>query len=64
MTQDKIDAYRDVVMEGHVSHVGTTSMEVTIRLMQQPETGEHWHSMLTAHFVMVAKDPHSPKYAS
>jgi acyl-coenzyme A thioesterase 9 len=48
---------RDIVMDGHVSWVGRSSMESTMRLMQQQD-GDNWRQLLKAKFVMVSRNPH------
>jgi acyl-CoA hydrolase len=51
-----IEVDRDIVLEGHVSWVGRSSIEASIQCMQHtPADG--WRQALEAKFVMVALDP-------
>ena len=51
----KIDPEKDVIIRGHVTWVGKTSIEVTMNVKQ--ELDGVWHKILEARFLMVARDP-------
>jgi len=59
MQQKAINADRDLRMLGYVSWVGSTSMEITMKLQQQPQmvAASPYETVLTARFLMVARDP-------
>ncbi len=45
-------------MEGFVSWVGRSSIEASIRVLQETEPNSpKWHTVIDAKFVMVAKHP-------
>jgi hypothetical protein len=46
---------KDLILEGHVSWVGTSSMEATMQCVQQHD--QTFAQVLEAKFVMVALDP-------
>ncbi|TKR73371.1 hypothetical protein L596_020687 [Steinernema carpocapsae] len=61
---DKIDFHsktitldQDIEMHGHVSWVGRSSMEITMKLQQMPNDCSDPLHVLTAKFVMVSRDP-------
>ncbi|KAL8588437.1 hypothetical protein ACOMHN_024539 [Nucella lapillus] len=56
-----ISPFKDVKMCGHVSWVGKSSMEVTMTVEQEVEGV--MQRMLTAHFVMVSRNPENKKAA-
>ena len=51
----QIDPEKDVIMRGHVTWVGKTSIIVTMNVNQ--EVDGVWHKILEARFLMVARDP-------
>lgn len=59
MKQTEIKADRDLRMLGYVSWVGSTSMEITMKLQQQPQISASapFETVLSARFLMVARDP-------
>lgn len=59
MKQKEIKADRDLRMLGYVSWVGSTSMEITMKLQQQLQLTETapYETVLVARFLMVARDP-------
>ena len=49
---------RDILLRGHVTWVGSTSIEVSIDVEQKKESG-NWEKQLDAKFLMVARNPHT-----
>ncbi|XP_065560986.1 acyl-coenzyme A thioesterase 9, mitochondrial-like isoform X2 [Artemia franciscana] len=46
----------DIRLRGHVTWVGTSSLEASLEVDQQLESGE-WHTVTNGTFVLVARDP-------
>ncbi|CAG2234294.1 ACOT9 [Mytilus edulis] len=53
--------FKDIKMKGSVTWAGKTSMEITMNLEQ--EDASEWKKVLTARFVMVARNPLTKKSA-
>ncbi|EGC37289.1 hypothetical protein DICPUDRAFT_30493 [Dictyostelium purpureum] len=47
---------RDIKMEGVVTYVGKSSMEIMIKLRSKNNTTQNWEPVLVAYFTMVARD--------
>lgn len=58
---DQISPDKDIMMRGHVTWVGGSSMEVTIS-MEQENNGK-MNQVISANFLMVARDPVAKKKA-
>ncbi|XP_046549228.1 LOW QUALITY PROTEIN: acyl-coenzyme A thioesterase 9, mitochondrial-like [Haliotis rubra] len=50
-----VSPYHDIKMTGHLTWAGTSSMEATMNLEQ--EINDTWQKILSARFIMVARDP-------
>ncbi|KAF2071237.1 hypothetical protein CYY_007439 [Polysphondylium violaceum] len=48
---------RDIKMEGVVTYVGSSSMEVMIKVRSKDNQTQQWDPVLVAYFTMVARDP-------
>jgi len=48
---------RDIKMEGIVTYVGSSSMEVMIKVRSKDNQTQQWEPVLVAYFTMVARDP-------
>lgn len=60
LTKGSLSVFKDIKMCGNVTWSGTSSMEITMNLHQ--ETSENqWEHMLTATFLMVARNPVTKK---
>uniref|UniRef100_A0A8R1HKV3 HotDog ACOT-type domain-containing protein n=1 Tax=Caenorhabditis japonica TaxID=281687 RepID=A0A8R1HKV3_CAEJA len=53
---EDINSSRDVIIDGQVTYAGTSSMQISIRLFQNDESGNLIH-LLKADFIMVSRDP-------
>ncbi|KAI8611698.1 Thioesterase/thiol ester dehydrase-isomerase [Chytriomyces sp. MP71] len=67
---DRIDLIRDIPVDrdisivGQVTYVGSSSMEVSIRMMRLPDEKLSRTAILEAKFIMVARDPATGKAAT
>jgi len=48
---------RDIKMEGVVTYVGSSSMEVMLKVRSKDNETQQWEPVLVAYFTMVARDP-------
>ncbi|KAK3604467.1 hypothetical protein CHS0354_007171 [Potamilus streckersoni] len=55
LSKEGIDPRQDIMMSGHVTWAGKSSMEITMDLNQ--EINNSWTKMIQAKFVMVARNP-------
>uniref|UniRef100_A0A1I7UMR6 HotDog ACOT-type domain-containing protein n=1 Tax=Caenorhabditis tropicalis TaxID=1561998 RepID=A0A1I7UMR6_9PELO len=54
--KEDINSSRDIIIDGQVTYAGSSSMQISIRLFQNDESGNLIH-LLKADFIMVSRDP-------
>ncbi|CAI2355215.1 unnamed protein product [Caenorhabditis sp. 36 PRJEB53466] len=54
--KEDINSSRDIIIDGQVTYAGVSSMQISIRLFQNDESGSLIH-LLKADFIMVSRDP-------